>query len=331
VAARVLYTDGGSLGNGRVDQRARMAVYDAGLGQVVVDQELGALTNNEAEYRAIQAALDYARRGGLRPVEIRSDSQLCVNQIKGAWKVKEARLQPLVSAARASLAQIGGTISWVPREQNPAGHFIESGSPGAGAGAAAQLELPSGASAPARPEPPDAASEAPADGAYCLRCGERLVERERDHRPRPTCPRCGWVLFVDPKVATAAVLAIGGRIVLCRRAIEPGLGKWSFPAGFVDRGEELRAALAREVAEETGLSVALGGLVGVYSAPGNPVVLIVYAGEAEGEPRPSAEALEVGLFDPDDLPELAFEHDHRIVADWRATSPRSSVGSPRRT
>jgi ribonuclease H / adenosylcobalamin/alpha-ribazole phosphatase len=132
VTARVLYTDGGSLGNGRVDQRARMAVFDAGLGQVVVDQELGALTNNEAEYRAIQAALDYARRGGLRPVEIRSDSQLCVNQIKGAWKVKEARLQPMAAAARASLAQLGGTISWVPREQNPAGHFIESGSPGPG-------------------------------------------------------------------------------------------------------------------------------------------------------------------------------------------------------
>src|SRR5437867_108013 len=144
MAARVLYTDGGSLGNGRVDQRARMAVYDAGLGQIVVDRELGALTNNEAEYRAIQAALDYARRGGLRPVEIRSDSQLCVNQIKGAWKVKEARLQPLVADARAGLAELGGTISWVPREQNPAGHFIESGSPDGGAA----------------PRPPDAAGPA---------------------------------------------------------------------------------------------------------------------------------------------------------------------------
>jgi ADP-ribose pyrophosphatase YjhB (NUDIX family)/ribonuclease HI len=321
VAARVLYTDGGSLGNGRVDQRARMAVYDAGLGQVVVDQELGALTNNEAEYRAIQAAIDYARRGGLRPVEIRSDSQLCVNQIKGAWKVKEARLQPLVAAARASLAQVGGTISWVPREQNPAGHFIESGSPGQGAAAPA---------APAAPGPSAAAVDAPS-GPHCLRCGTRLVERPRDHRPRPTCPRCDWVLFNDPKVAAAAVLSIGDKILLCRRAIDPGLGKWSFPAGFVDRGEEVRSALEREVAEETGLPARLGRLVGVYSAPGNPVILIVYAAEAEGEPRASDEALEVALFDPDELPELAFEHDRQVVADWRATSTRSSAESPRRT
>jgi 8-oxo-dGTP diphosphatase len=315
VAARVLYADGGSLGNGRVDQRARMAVFDAGLGQVVVDEELGALTNNEAEYRAIQAALDYARRGGLRPVEIRSDSQLCVNQIKGLWKVKEARLQPMVAAARASLAQLGGTISWVRREQNPAGHFIESGSPGPAAPAEAA---------------PATADEAPGE-PHCLRCGTRLIERPRDHRPRPTCPRCGWVLFSDPKVAVAALLSIGDRILLCRRAIDPGLGKWSFPAGFVDRGEEVRSALEREVAEETGLAPRLGRLVGVYSAAGNPVVLIVYAAEAEGQPRAGDEALEVGLFDPDELPELAFEHDRQIVADWRATSTRSSAGSPRRT
>jgi ADP-ribose pyrophosphatase YjhB (NUDIX family) len=139
------------------------------------------------------------------------------------------------------------------------------------------------------------------------------------------------VLFSDPKVAVAAVLSIGDRVVLGRRAIEPGLGKWSFPAGFVDRGEEVRTALAREVREETGLAARLGGLVGVYSSAGNPVVLIVYAAEAAGEPRASEEALEIGLFDPDDLPELAFDHDRQIVADWRATSARPSVEPPRRT
>src|SRR5262249_55636025 len=148
---------------------------------------------------------------------------------------------------------------------------------------------------------------------------------------RPTCPRCGWVLFSDPKVAAAAVLAIGDRLLLCRRAIEPGLGKWSFPAGFVDRGEEVPAALARQGVEETGLAARPGRLVGVYSAAGNPVVLIVYAAEAEGEPRASDEALEVGLFDPRQLPELAFDHDRQIVADWLASAPRSPAESPRRT
>lgn len=121
----LLYTDGGSLGNGRVDQRARMAVFDAARDEIVVDRELGALTNNEAEYRAIEAALDYAEACALGAVEIRSDSLLCVSQIRGEWKVKEARLLPLVQTCRAKLAANRGTINWVRRNVNPAGHFLE--------------------------------------------------------------------------------------------------------------------------------------------------------------------------------------------------------------
>jgi ADP-ribose pyrophosphatase YjhB (NUDIX family) len=120
--------------------------------------------------------------------------------------------------------------------------------------------------------------------------------------------------------------------LLCKRAIEPGLGKWSFPAGFVDRGEELRAALRREVLEETGLEAELGRLVGVYSAPGNPVVLVVYAARATGSPRASAEASELATFAPSELPELAFDHDRQIVADWLALNGRpASPASARRT
>jgi 8-oxo-dGTP diphosphatase len=113
-------------------------------------------------------------------------------------------------------------------------------------------------------------------------------------------------------------VAMGGGVLLCRRAIDPGIGKWSFPAGYVDRGEELREALTRELREETGLSAELGRVVGVYSEAGNPVVLVVYAASATGEPRPSAEASELRVFDPGDLPELAFAHDSRIVEDWRS-------------
>lgn len=178
-----------------------------------------------------------------------------------------------------------------------------------------------------------------ADGSgFCLRCGTALRPRLVDHRERPACPACDFVLFLDPKVAVAAVLSVADGLVLCRRAIEPGLGKWSFPAGFVDRGEEVRAALRREIREETGLAARLGRLVGVYSAPGSPVVLIVYAAEAAGEPRPSAEAFELGVFEPHALPELAFAHDARIVEDWLrgragirvSARARPSGGSPRR-
>ncbi len=122
---RVLYTDGGSRHNGSAAQSARMAVYDDEKRAIVVEREIGALTNNEAEYRAIHAALEYAAGQGLGPVMIRSDSQLCVEQINGRWKVKEARLLPLVLTARQSLALNGGVVEWVPRERNPAGHHLD--------------------------------------------------------------------------------------------------------------------------------------------------------------------------------------------------------------
>lgn len=153
---------------------------------------------------------------------------------------------------------------------------------------------------------------------FCQRCGAPLASRVVDHRPRPACDQCGFVLFEDPKVAVAAILIVPGGIVLCQRAIEPGIGKWSFPAGFVDRGEELSAALRREILEETGLSAEVNRLIGVYSSAGNPVVLVVYEARGDGELRGSAEALAVRSFDPAMLPELAFEHDARILSDWRA-------------
>ncbi len=126
---RVLYVDGGSYGNGSANQSARMAVFDATTEQIVVNANIGSLTNNEAEYRAIEAALDYARKSDIGSIEIRSDSQLCVSQITGSWKIKEPRLVPLAEACRAKLATNGGTITWIRRAQNAAGRHLEGLSP----------------------------------------------------------------------------------------------------------------------------------------------------------------------------------------------------------
>ena len=129
MVARVLYVDGGSSNNGSSNQVARMAVFDAVTEEVVIDANIGSLTNNEAEYRAIEAALDYATKINVGPVEIRSDSQLCVSQITGAWKIKEPRLVPLAAVCRTKLAGNGGTITWIRREQNAAGRHLEGLSP----------------------------------------------------------------------------------------------------------------------------------------------------------------------------------------------------------
>ncbi|MDA1280674.1 MAG: NUDIX domain-containing protein [Chloroflexi bacterium] len=134
----------------------------------------------------------------------------------------------------------------------------------------------------------------------------------------PECVDCGRTIWADPKLAGAAVVPMDGGIVLVQRAIEPAIGKWSFPSGYVNGGEKVERAVEREVLEECGLETKTGELVGLYSAAGNPVVLAVYeVSVIGGQLRPADnEALDVRVFDAKDLPVLAFEHDNGIVNDW---------------
>jgi mutator protein MutT len=154
---------------------------------------------------------------------------------------------------------------------------------------------------------------------FCPHCATLLDAREMEGYQRPVCLACGWTYYEDPKVAVAVLIGRDGRILLNRRAIQPGLGKWSFPSGYVNRGEVLEEAAAREVQEETGLDVQIRSLFGVYSERGNAVVLVVYTADATvGEPAAGPEVSEVGWFTPDDLPTLAFPHDDDIIARWSA-------------
>jgi len=133
------------------------------------------------------------------------------------------------------------------------------------------------------------------------------------------------VVYLDPKLAVAVLIARDGRILLGKRG--PGSrepGKWSFPAGFVERGERVERAAAREVREETGLDIVVGDLVGLYSSDGETVVLAVYEATSVGEPRAGDDLTEVGWFAASELPELAFPRDQRIMAAWLSTE--SEVG-----
>ena len=131
------------------------------------------------------------------------------------------------------------------------------------------------------------------------------------------CVECDRVIYSDPKVAVAAIIPMNDGVVLLRRAIEPQIGKWSFPSGYVDRGEKLERALEREVMEECGLVVDVVRLVGVYSDEGQAVVLVVYHADViSGELTAGDETSEARIFAVDGMPELAFEHDDRIVRDW---------------
>ncbi|MGI8405804.1 MAG: NUDIX domain-containing protein [Thermomicrobiales bacterium] len=165
---------------------------------------------------------------------------------------------------------------------------------------------------------------------YCQRCGNPTETQLRDGRERPVCLACGTVTFLDPKVAVAVVIERDGAILLGRRGEgtrEPG--RWSFPAGFVDRGEEVEAAAKREVAEETGLVVELGPILNAYSTTGDAVVLLAYpAISVTGTTCAQDDLTEIGWFTPDEFTDLdlAFAHDTRILRTWQSwRATRASI------
>ena len=147
---------------------------------------------------------------------------------------------------------------------------------------------------------------------FCPHCGGPLELRsiKRTEPERLVCASCGFVFYVDPKVAVGTIIeASDGGIVLVRRAIEPGFGKWVFPGGYVDRGEEVHLAAVREAREEAGLDVRLDRLLNVYSYPGSAPVIIVYAASIlGGELCCDDEGSEARFFAPGDIPwdDLAF-------------------------
>jgi 8-oxo-dGTP diphosphatase len=152
---------------------------------------------------------------------------------------------------------------------------------------------------------------------YCTGCGSLTEARTVEGCVRPVCTACAQVVYLDPKLAVAVLIARDGRILLGKRgpgAREPG--KWSFPAGFVERGERVERAAAREAREETGLDVVVGDLVGLYSSEGETVVLAVYEATSVGEPYAGDDLVEVGWFPISALPDLAFPRDQRIVDEW---------------
>jgi len=115
---------------------------------------------------------------------------------------------------------------------------------------------------------------------FCTQCASRLEERVVGPTSKkvPVCVRCGAVHWIDPKVAAGILIVREDRVLLVKRAIEPGLGRWTFPGGHVDRGETLEEAALRETREECGVTAELGDLLGAFSYPGRPVVVVIYRG-----------------------------------------------------
>ncbi|MSQ22657.1 MAG: NUDIX domain-containing protein [Dehalococcoidia bacterium] len=158
---------------------------------------------------------------------------------------------------------------------------------------------------------------------FYQRCGSPTESQFRHGRLRPVCTKCGAISFADPKVVVAVIAEMGGKIVMIRRDNEPGRGKWTIPGGFADRGEIVEEAAAREFLEETGLKTEVTGLIGVYSKSEDTNILVVYGSKlVGGELVAGQEAQDVGLFDIESLPPLAFERDVSILKEWQAAKAR---------
>ena len=171
----------------------------------------------------------------------------------------------------------------------------------------------------------DVEQTASSDDRHCPSCAARLLPKEVAGKLRPVCTECGRVVYYDPKVAATCIVQRGDEVLMVRRAVQPGIGLWSMPGGYVDRGEVIEEAAAREVLEETGLEVEVGRLVGLFSERGHPVIVAAFtARETGGSLSAGEEAQEVGFFPLDDLPPLAFPRDSQILAGWLVQSAAQS-------
>jgi ADP-ribose pyrophosphatase YjhB (NUDIX family) len=143
---------------------------------------------------------------------------------------------------------------------------------------------------------------------------------------RRHCRRCGHVHYVDPKVAVGVAVFRSDRLLLVRRVMEPGRGRWSLPGGYLDVGEDPRTAAAREAAEEASVDVRVTSLIDVFANPPDEggAVFVLYAADwVGGEPVPGDDADDAAFFGRDELPPLAFRSTAHIVDHWPLPPARS--------
>lgn len=157
---------------------------------------------------------------------------------------------------------------------------------------------------------------------FCSRCGSplRFGAVPGEERERLACAACGHIAYVNPRlVVTTLPITEAGEIVLIRRGIDPGIGRWAQPGGFLEVDETVNQAAIRETWEETGLLVAPGDIIGLYTRLEAIVVTIVFEARiVGGVAGPTPEATEIVAFAPESIPwpDLAFKTTAWALRDW---------------
>jgi ADP-ribose pyrophosphatase YjhB (NUDIX family) len=146
---------------------------------------------------------------------------------------------------------------------------------------------------------------------YCSNCGKPVVVRvpEGDTLPRYVCDHCDAIHYQNPKIVAGCIPEWEDKVLLCKRAIEPRYGKWTLPAGFMENGETVQEAAARETLEEALADVEDLRLFGMFNIPHvNQVYVIFRARLSRREFAPGAESLSCELVAEEEVPwpEIAF-------------------------
>jgi ADP-ribose pyrophosphatase YjhB (NUDIX family) len=147
---------------------------------------------------------------------------------------------------------------------------------------------------------------------YCPVCSGslNLLKVKENDPPRLVCSQCNFIFFLDPKVVACTITEKDEKIVLVKRNIDPGKGKWVIPGGYVDRWEAVMAAAVRETKEECGLDIRIKHLLDVYSYPDHLPVIIVYVARfISGKLKAGDETSAAELFSENEIPwkDLAFK------------------------
>ena len=150
---------------------------------------------------------------------------------------------------------------------------------------------------------------------------QRVVP-DGDTIERAVCTQCGFVSYENPKLIAGSVVVDQGKVLLCRRAIEPRLGYWTLPAGYMELLETVEEAARREAWEEAEARIALDGILAVFSISRIGQVQVIFRARFDGDCRfaEGPESLEVAMFGWEEIPRdrIAFPSVHWALDAWRA-------------
>lgn len=166
---------------------------------------------------------------------------------------------------------------------------------------------------------------------FCPNCASRVVSRipPGDSLPRWVCDECGEIHYQNPKLVIGTIPELDGKLLLCRRGIEPRYGYWTLPAGFMENAESAGQAALRETLEETGAKVELGAPFSMISVPHvNQVHVFFRARLVDLAFKPGEETLEVALFEEGEVPwqDIAFRTVAATLRHWFADRKGGAFG-----